>query len=96
MIYEVKKHDEASLYPLADDGAESENLWLLDLIVDIDICQKRAAQAITRLKDANTAQSNNVMLQLNLVNAYVEGNQFAMVSKISNHYPFDYPNSLND
>ncbi len=64
-------------------------------MADIDIGQQRAAQAIARLEAANTVQSNNVVLQLNLANAYVEGNQPAMASKMLNRYTFDHPNDPN-
>lgn len=95
LLYEAKKYDEARhiLQPML--AQNPKNLWLLDLMVDIDIGQKRAAQAITRLEAANTAQSNNVVLQLNLANAYVEGNQPAMASKMLNRYTFDHPNDPN-
>lgn len=60
---------------------DAKNVWLIDLMTDIDLGQKRAPQAIACLQAANAAQNNNPVLQLNLANAYVEGNQPAQASR---------------
>ncbi|CAE1148699.1 beta-barrel assembly-enhancing protease [Serratia rhizosphaerae] len=95
LFYEAKKYDAARrlIQPLLDK--ERDNVWFLDLMTDIDLGQKRAAQAIARLQAANAAQSNNPVLQLNLANAYVEGNQPAQASKILNRYTFAHPDDPN-
>jgi len=95
LLYKAKKYDEARhiLQPML--AQNPKKLWLFDLMADIDLGQKRAPQAIARLESANTAQSNNVVLQLNLANAYIEGNQPAMASKMLNRYTFDHPNDPN-
>ncbi|EFE95742.1 tetratricopeptide repeat protein [Serratia odorifera] len=95
LFYEAKKYDNARniIAPLL--AKDSNNVWFLDLMTDIDLGQKRASQAIARLQAANAAQSNNPVLQLNLANAYVEGNQPAQASKILNRYTFAHPDDPN-
>ncbi|BFO11302.1 M48 family metallopeptidase [Serratia rubidaea] len=95
LFYEAKKYDAARrlIQPLLDK--DRDNVWFLDLMTDIDLGQKRAAQAISRLQAANAAQSNNPVLQLNLANAYVEGGQPAQASKILNRYTFAHPDDPN-
>lgn len=44
---------------------DAKNVWLIDLMTDIDLGQKRAPQAIACLQAANAAQNNNPVLQLN-------------------------------
>ena len=95
LFYEAKKYDDARniIQPLLTQ--DPKNVWLIDLMTDIDLGQKRAPQAIARLQAANAAQSNNPVLQLNLANAYVEGNQPAQASKILNRYTFAHPDDPN-
>lgn len=61
-----------TLQPLL--SAEPQNAWYLDLATDIDLGQKRATDAINRLKGARELRTNPV-LQLNLANALLEGGQ---------------------
>lgn len=95
LFYQAKKYDEARniIQPLLEKDPKS--VWLLDLITDIDLGQNKAPQAIARLEAVNAAQSNNPVLQLNLANAYVEGNKPALASKILNRYTFANPNDPN-
>ncbi|HCT7987303.1 TPA: M48 family metalloprotease [Serratia liquefaciens] len=95
LFYEAKKYDDARniIQPMLTQ--DPKNVWLIDLMTDIDLGQKRAPQAIARLQAANAAQSNNPVLQLNLANAYVEGNQPAQASKILNRYTFAHPDDPN-
>ncbi|MFT2790355.1 M48 family metalloprotease [Serratia sp. T13T92] len=95
LFYEAKKYDEARnlIQPLL--AKDPKNVWMLDLLTDIDLGQNKAAQAIARLEAVNAAQSNNPVLLLNLANAYVEGNQPAQASKILNRYTFAHPNDPN-
>lgn len=87
LFYEAKKYDEARnlIQPLL--AKDPKNVWMLDLLTDIDLGQNKAAQAIARLEAVNAAQSNNPVLLLNLANAYVEGNQPAQASKSSTVIP---------
>ena len=61
---EASKYDEArkTLQPLL--AADPNNPWYLDLSTDIDLGQKRPADAINRLKGAKEVRTNPV-LQLN-------------------------------
>jgi predicted Zn-dependent protease len=95
LFYEAKKYDDARniIQPLL--AKDPKNVWYLDLLTDIDLGQKKAPQAIARLEAVNAAQSNNPVLQLNLANAYVEGNKPAQASKILNRYTFAHPDDPN-
>ncbi|KFK96845.1 MULTISPECIES: M48 family metallopeptidase [unclassified Serratia (in: enterobacteria)] len=95
LYYEAKKYDEARniIQPLLTQ--DPKNVWLLDLITDIDLGQQKAPQAIARLQAVNAEQSKNPVLLLNLANAYVEGNQAAQASRILNRYTFTYPGDPN-
>lgn len=95
LFYEAKKYDQARNILLPLLAQEPKNVWLLDLLTDIDLGQNKPAQAIARLQAANAAQSNNPVLLLNLANAYVEGKQPAEASKILNRYTFAHPNDPN-
>ena len=55
-------------------AAAPDNPWYLDLATDIDLGQKKATDAINRLKGAKDLR-NNPVLQLNLANAYLQGGQ---------------------
>lgn len=94
-FYVAKKYDQARviLEPLLTQSPN--NPWFLDLITDVDIGQKKVEQAIVRLEKANAAQSKNPVLQLNLANAYVEGNQAENASKILYRYTFTHPDDPN-
>jgi predicted Zn-dependent protease len=95
LLYDAKKYDEARniIQPLLVQ--DPKNIWLLDLMTDIDLGQQKAPQAIARLQAVNAEQSKNPVLLLNLANAYVEGNQPAQASKILNRYTFTHPHDPN-
>lgn len=95
LFYEAKKYDEARniIQPLL--AQDVKNVWLLDLMTDIDLAQQKAPQAIARLQAANAEQSKNPVLLLNLANAFVEGNQPAQASRILNRYTFAHPDDPN-
>jgi predicted Zn-dependent protease len=95
LFYNAKKYDNARnlIAPLL--AKEPKNVWMLDLMTDIDLSQNKTAQAVTRLEALNAAQSNNPVLLLNLANAYVEEKQPAKASKILNRYTFSHPNDPN-
>lgn len=77
---------------LAKDPA---NAWYLDLLTDIDIDQKRAAQAIARLEKVHAEASKDPVLLLNMANAYIEGNEPAKASRLLYRYTYAYPNDAN-
>ena len=74
--------------------AEPQNAWYLDLATDIDLGQKRATDAINRLKSARELRTNPV-LQLNLANALLEGGQPAEAANILNRYTFNNRDDIN-
>ncbi|VEA75780.1 Exported zinc metalloprotease YfgC precursor [Salmonella enterica subsp. arizonae] len=91
---EASKYDEArkTLQPLL--SAEPNNAWYLDLATDIDLGQKRASDAINRLKNARDLRVNPV-LQLNLANAYLQGGQPKAAETILNRYTFSHKDDGN-
>lgn len=93
-MYKRQKYDEArkTLQPLL--SAEPNNAWYLDLATDIDLGQKRANDAINRLKNARDLRVNPV-LQLNLANAYLQGGQPKAAETILNRYTFSHKDDGN-
>ncbi|VTM74832.1 Putative Zn-dependent protease, contains TPR repeats [Raoultella planticola] len=81
-----------TLQPLL--SADPQNAWYLDLATDIDLGQKKATDAINRLKNAREIRTNPV-LQLNLANAYLQGGQAAEAAQILNRYTFSYKDDSN-
>ncbi|VFS78713.1 Putative Zn-dependent protease, contains TPR repeats [Raoultella planticola] len=81
-----------TLQPLL--SADPQNAWYLDLATDIDLGQKKTADAINRLKNAREIRTNPV-LQLNLANAYLQGGQAAEAAQILNRYTFSYKDDSN-
>ncbi|VFS40651.1 arsenate reductase (glutaredoxin) [Enterobacter cancerogenus] len=66
----------------------------LDLATDIDLGQKKATDAINRLKGAKEVGTNPV-LQLNLANAYLQGGQAREAAAILNRYTFNNKDDQN-
>ena len=91
---EASKYDEArkALQPLLT--AAPDNPWYLDLATDIDLGQKKATDAINRLKGAKDLR-NNPVLQLNLANAYLQGGQPGEAVTILNRYTFNNKDDQN-
>lgn len=91
---EAKNYDQARkiLRPLLD--AEPQNTWYLDLATDIDLGQKRAAAAISRLQNARELR-NNPVLQLNLANAWLQGGQPQQAATLLNRYTFNHKDDSN-
>ncbi|MGK0738005.1 beta-barrel assembly-enhancing protease [Yokenella regensburgei] len=75
-------------------SADSQNPWFLDMATDIDLGQKKTADAINRLKNAKELKTNPV-LQLNLANAYLQASQPGEAATILNRYTFTYKDDTN-
>lgn len=73
---------------------QPDNLWFLDLMTDIDIGLKQPQQAILRLSAVKTLATQPV-LQLNLANAYIEGNRPADASRMLNRYTWSNADDVN-
>ncbi|MGK3125768.1 M48 family metalloprotease [Candidatus Pantoea formicae] len=73
---------------------QPDNVWLLDIMTDIDIGLNQPQQAIAMLTSAK-GSSTNPVLQLNLANAYVEAKQPANATRILNRYTFAHPDDVN-
>ncbi|MDU2019444.1 MAG: beta-barrel assembly-enhancing protease, partial [Leclercia adecarboxylata] len=91
---EASNYDEArkNLQPLLT--AEANNAWYLDMATDIDLGQKKAQDAINRLKGARDLRTNPV-LQLNLANAYLQGGQPQQAATLLNRYTFSNKDDPN-
>ncbi len=73
---------------------QPENVWLLDLMTDIDIGLNQPQQAIALLTATQAAKTSPVV-QLNLANAYVEAKQPANASRILNRYTWTHKDDTN-
>ncbi len=73
---------------------QPDNVWLLDIMTDIDIGLNQPQQAISMLTSAK-GSSTSPVLQLNLANAYVEAKQPANATRILNRYTFAHPDDVN-
>ncbi|ORM67520.1 tetratricopeptide repeat protein [Pantoea rwandensis] len=73
---------------------QPDNVWLLDIMTDIDIGLNQPQQAIAMLTSAKGSTTHPV-LQLNLANAYVEAKQPANATRILNRYTFAHPDDVN-
>ncbi|MGL4859733.1 MAG: M48 family metalloprotease, partial [Enterobacteriaceae bacterium] len=95
LAHKQKKNDLAAttLQPLL--SKESNNVWYLDLMTDIDLDRHQAAKAISRLEDALKGERKDPVLQINLANAYLEANRAADASKLLYRYTFNYPDDMN-
>lgn len=93
--YQAKNYDGARniLQPLLQQ--EPKNLWLVDLMTDIDVAQHKSDEAIKRLQALVTPKNNSPVLLLNLANAYVEGGKPELASKILYRYTYSNPNDPN-
>ncbi|BDH44956.1 beta-barrel assembly-enhancing protease [Salmonella enterica subsp. enterica serovar Choleraesuis] len=91
---EAKNYSNARtlLQPLLN--AEPGNQWYLDLSTDIDLGLNNPNAAISRLKNAPGLNANPV-LQLNLANAYIQGNQPGPAATILNRYTFNNKDDTN-
>lgn len=73
----------------------SEHLWLIDLMTDLDLAQRRYSVAIQRLRQALNSQPNHPVLLLNLASAYLkQGNSSAAVSVLQPYCHSDPQSSL--
>lgn len=70
------------------------NAWYIDLATDIDLGQKKSADAIKRLNAAPELKTSPV-LQLNLANAYLEGGKPDEAARILNRYTFNNKDDIN-
>lgn len=72
-----------------------EHLWIIDLITDLDLAQRRYGVAIQRLQRALNAHPNHPVLLLNLASAYLkQGNSGAAVSLLQPYCQHDPQSSL--
>ncbi len=95
LFYKAKSYNQARTTLEAMLAKEPSNAWYLDLLTDIDIDQQHAPQAIARLEKANAPTSKDPVLQLNMANAYVEGNEPAKASRLLYRYTYAHPDDPN-
>lgn len=97
LFYQAKKYDDArrTLQPLLTK--QPSNIWLVDLMTDIDLASNQTERAITRLEGLTHGQENTVspVLMLNLGNAYISDNRFTDAVRILFRYTFNHPDDTN-
>lgn len=71
-----------------------DNLWLLDIMTDIDVRLNNASQAIKRLQASDTLTHHSV-LQVNLANALLRGKQPETACQLLHRYTWTYPDDPN-
>lgn len=94
-FYQAKSYNQARTILEAMLAKDPSNAWYLDLLTDIDIDSQHAAQAIARLEKAHAVASKDPVLQLNMANAYIEGNEPAKASRLLYRYTYAYPGDAN-
>ncbi len=73
----------------------SEDLWLIDLMTDLDLAQRHYSVAIQRLQQALNTHPNHPVLLLNLASAYLkQGNSRAAVSLLQPYCQRDPQSSV--
>ncbi len=95
LSYQNRKFDQArsALQPLLSQ--QPNNLWYIDLMTDIDIEQKRSADAVSRLQKALQAQPHSAVLQLNLANTYLKAGRSQEAVRLLERYTFANPTDMN-
>lgn len=95
LFYQERKFDDAikQLQPLLTQ--KPNNVWFLDLMTDINLEQGNYAQAVSRLEKALATQPKNLILQINLANAYIAAKQPEKASTLLNRYTFNNPTDVN-
>lgn len=91
---QAKSYGEAKRIVTPLLAKQPENVWLLDLMTDIDIGLNQPQQAIAMLTATHAAKTSPVV-QLNLANAYVEAKQPANASRILNRYTWTHKDDTN-
>ena len=81
--------------PLLNELAKRypDNIFILDTLSDLDIANKRTAQAISRLELRYPSQPNNGVIVFNLAAAYLEQDQAAKAQKLLDLYVRNHPES---
>lgn len=69
------------------------NLWLLDVLTDIDIGLNQSQQAVARLRSASDQQ--NPVIQINLANALIEAKLATEAIAVLHRYTWENPDDPN-
>lgn len=73
---------------------QPDNVWLLDIMTDIDIGLNQPQQAARRL-EAIAGKNPSAVIQLNLANAWVEAKQPANAIRVLNRYTWEHRDDPN-
>lgn len=73
--YELKEYDEAKTHLNNLGAAMQNNLFVVDLMTDIDLQQHNYQSAINRLLSLHRKMPRNKAVTVNLANAYIQGGQ---------------------
>lgn len=92
VCYELKQYDESYNYLQRLHGF-SNNLFVLDLLTDLDLATGKYQTAISRLDGPYKKSPNNEVLVLNLANAYLQSGQAQRAVSLLNNYTNKNTNS---
>lgn len=86
ICFELKEYNESRQYLDKLDRSLQHNLFVEDLMTDLDIKQGQAAQAIARLQKLYQQQPLNQTIVANLVTAYEENKQYSRAKQLLDDY----------
>lgn len=90
--YELKQYDEAEQYLNALHLPN--NLFVLDLLTDLDVARHRYDKAIARLDGALRRMRGNRTLTANLASACIETGQYSRAQKLLESYDDKHPHDV--
>lgn len=76
-------------------SSEANNIWFIDLMTDIDLAEHTDSKAINRIQTALKHNTDNKILQLNLANAYLNGNELQKAVSLLHRYTYNHNNDVN-
>lgn len=76
-------------------NSDSNNLWFIDLMTDIDLAEHNDSTAINRIQMALKHNTDNQVLQLNLANAYLNNNELQKAASLLHRYTYNHNDDTN-
>ena len=92
--YELKDYAGARAYLNKLPSTLHNNLFVLDLLTDIDIAAKQTASAITRLEQQYKVMPHNQVVVANLASAYIENQQYKPAERLLNRFIREHPQDI--
>ncbi|MBQ9273216.1 MAG: M48 family metallopeptidase [Succinivibrio sp.] len=92
VCFEQKNYAQAREYLQALEGYRN-NIFVLDLLTDIDLASHNGLMAVNRLQEALRSHPDNQVVVINLANACLETSQAARAVKVLNTYLGRHPDN---